>query len=331
MYKIGIVGLGVIFHQYIQALAELKDAFHLVAVCDKDEAKLEQGLQRARETLKRDDIQGSTDLMKFLHAFGLNTVIIATPPSTHYPLAMKCAREKKNLLVEKPAVCHVDNLVEIHEMCSAQSLLFHTAFHSAFASDLQWFLNNRLEIERLHNLGRVIEITCGFYDPYVIGEQVIDGREELGGSYLDSGVNELSVIAQLVEIGAIRVKKHVVECLPDVNVTSKSYTELSESQGVLVVKLNTDWTLGKNEKTTLVKYDNGGLIFLNHSVQTVTLIKDDQKCLLFNNGSKPRLLTQYTNMLKDFKSNLDKHHSNYDESLRIHSLFLGSSTNYSLG
>ena len=327
MYRIGIVGLGVIYHQYIQALAAVKDLFYLVAVCDKDRSQLSHGLQLARETLKRDDIQGSTDLTDFLLISSMDTVFIATPPSTHYSLAIECVQANKNLLVEKPAMCRVDNLVEIQKMCSARTLHLHTAFHSAYAADLLWFLNHRKELEQHHNLGKTIGITCGFYDPYVSDKQVLLGRNELGGSYLDSGVNELSVIAQLADINTLQVKAHTIEQLPDSKLICKSYTELMESQGNLIVKMKTDWTLGKNERTTLIEYENGGNILLNHSAQTVTLIKDNKKRLLFDNGDKPRLLTQYINMLKDCALVLGTLQSNYNESLQIHKLLLNCPIN----
>lgn len=326
MYRIGIVGLGVIYHQYIQALVVTKDVFYLVAVCDKDETRLSQGLRLARETLKRDDIQGSTDLTDFLTA-KMDIVFIATPPSTHYPLAMECIRANKSLLVEKPAMCRVDNLVEIHEFCSVNALQLHTAFHSAYAADVLWFLSHRQELEQQHGLGEAIEISCGFSDPYVIKGQVLSGRENLGGSYLDSGVNELSVIAQLVDISSFNVKEHHAELLPDSKITCKSYTELVEAQGKLVIKMETDWTLGKNEKTTCIKYGNGSSIILNHSMQTVILSQDNQQWLLFDNGDKPRLLTQYINMLKHYAMMMDAHHSNYDMSLQIHNLLLSCSNN----
>ncbi|MBO7575943.1 MAG: hypothetical protein J6T03_00595 [Bacteroidales bacterium] len=123
------------------------------------------------------------------------------------------------------------------------------------------------------------------------------------------------------------MKAHTIEQLPDSKLICKSYTELMESQGNLIVKMKTDWTLGKNEKTTLIEYENGGNILLNHSAQTVTLIKDNKKRLLFDNGDKPRLLTQYINMLKDCALVLGTLQSNYNESLQIHKLLLNCPIN----
>lgn len=318
MYKIGIVGLGVIYHQYIQALAKVKDLFHLVAVFDNDETKLIKGLQLARETLKREDIQGKNNLKAFLMMPEMDSVFIITPPSTHHDLAIECIQAGKNLLVEKPVACCMEDFIEMQELCSNHALQLHSAFHAAYASDLLWFVNHRKELESRYSLGQIKEISCGFYDPYVSFGKIASGRKVLGGSYLDSGVNELSVIACLVEIDSLQPKTHSVETLANSEIICKSYTEL-EGKAKLIVKMKTDWTLGRNEKSTIINYDNGAVL-LNHSMQTVTLLKEAEKIQLFDKGKEPRLLTQYLNLLNDYASFLDRHQSNHEVSNHIHRL-----------
>lgn len=325
MYRIGIVGLGVIYQQYILALAKMDDCFRLVAVCDNNETQLVQGLRLAHGTLKQTGIQGYTDLTVFLNTSDMDLVFIATPPSTHYSIATKCIQAGKSFLMEKPATCRLEEFIEIQEQCSLYNLQFHTAFHSAYAADLLWFVSHQQELEQQFNLGKAIAITCGFYDPYVANGQITAGRETLGGSFLDSGINELSVIARLVDIESLKIKTHTSERLPGLGVICKSSTTLESTQGDLVIHLKTDWTLGKNEKTTLIEYDTGSKILLNHSLQTVTLQKGDKTTMLFDNGTEPRLLTQYINLLKDYVLFLDAHRSNCQESLHIHSLLLDCS------
>lgn len=322
MYRIGIVGLGVIYQQYILALAEMDDYFRLVAVCDNNETQLIQGLRLAHETLPQNDIQGYTDLTVFLSTSDMDIVFIATPPSTHYSIAKKCIQAGKSFLMEKPATCRIEDFIEIQEQCSLHHLQFHTAFHSAYAADLLWFVSHRRELEQQYNLGKAAAITCGFYDPYVANGQITAGREALGGSFLDSGINELSVIARLADIDSLIIKTHNLERLPGLGMICKSSTTLESTQGDLAIHLKTDWTLGKNEKTTLIEYDTGSKIIFNHSLQTITLKKGDKTTMLFDNGTKPRLLTQYINLLKDYVLFLDAHRSNCQESLRIHSLLL---------
>lgn len=325
MYRIGIVGLGVIYQQYILALAGMDDCFRLVAVCDNNETRLVQGLQLVHETLQPNGIQGYTDLKNFLSTSDMDLVFIATPPSTHHSIAIKCIQAGKSFLMEKPATCRLDDFVEIQKLCSLQALQFHTAFHSAYAADLLWFVSHQKELEQKFNLGKIAAIACGFYDPYVANGQITVGREALGGSFLDSGINELSVIARLVDIDSLRVKTHYLERLPSLGIICKSSTTLEKIQDDLVIHLKTDWTLGKNEKTTLIEYDTGSKILLNHSLQTVTLQKGDTTTMLFDNGTKPRLLTQYINLLKDFILFLDAHLSNCQKSLQIHRLLLDCS------
>jgi len=320
MYRIGIIGLGVIYRQYIQALAYLKDLPKLVAVCDKNETALSDGLRMACKILGRDDIQGDANVLSFLDRKEMDVVVIATPPNTHFGLVMECLKADKKILVEKPALSSVDNFIEISTLRSDHSLLFQTAFHAAYAADLLWFIHHRQNIERQYALGQLMEITCNFSDPYVIHGQLLYGREVLGGSYLDSGVNELSVISRLTDINNLHVLEHNVCRLPDSEIVCQSQTVLKEFHSKIVVKLNTNWMLGKNEKTTLLIYDTGKAILLNHTAQTVTKIEGDRKTVLYVKREHPRLLIQYANLLKDYTRYLDNQVSNYNESLQIHHL-----------
>lgn len=93
-----------------------------------------------------------------------NTYIIATPPKTHFEIALNCLKNKKNVLVEKPLTLHVKDSKVLYEkakevgktLAVGHLLLFHPAIKiiknlidTKSIGDLQYIYSNRL------NLGKV--------------------------------------------------------------------------------------------------------------------------------------------------------------------------------
>ncbi|HLJ90352.1 MAG TPA: Gfo/Idh/MocA family oxidoreductase [Candidatus Angelobacter sp.] len=93
---VGVIGLGVAaLSAHLPAIVD-SDQFELVALCDRDPARLEYATRRwavGRASIDPDDV---------LRAPGLDAVIVATPPDSHFPLALATIAKGKHLLVEKP-------------------------------------------------------------------------------------------------------------------------------------------------------------------------------------------------------------------------------------
>ena len=179
------------------ALAQVRDLFSLVTVCDTDSSKVSQALDLCASIAGMECVRGTDDLETFLD-MAPETIVIATPPSTHSRLVCRCLDARRNVLLEKPADTNWARLGRLYERAVTQECLLHVAFHAAYAEDLRWFLRNRQSLEAQLGLHRLQRIECRFSDPYVVGGTLMEGRNSLGGSYLDSTVNELSVCSELV-------------------------------------------------------------------------------------------------------------------------------------
>jgi predicted dehydrogenase len=93
--RVGLIGLGYWGPNYARVVNELGGA-ELVAVCDASEGQLDFMASRApgaRTTSEPGELFGADDI---------DAVIIATPTSTHYELALGALTSGKHVLCEKP-------------------------------------------------------------------------------------------------------------------------------------------------------------------------------------------------------------------------------------
>lgn len=308
MVKLGVIGLGTIFPMQQEALNRLTDEYTIVAVCDKDREKW----KNCKNTTG--DIRFFKSSAELQAIKEIEDVLIATPPHTHYMLALECMNAGKNVLLEKPAVFSVNELEKLYECASKQGVLLHIAYHSSFAIDIEWYLE--------HQYGKITSICCGFYDPYIEENKIISGKELLGGSFMDSGVNALSVFARLVDMQQMRLTTHEVQQLNGVVYSSKTKYESPEVEIVMY----TGWDQGKNEKTTLLEFEESeDKIMLDHSNQRVVLYrKDGEREELYREDSVVRLVTHYMGVFRDFKKALTSGISNKEVSLEIHRLLFSN-------
>lgn len=318
MRKIGIVGLGVIFQQHLKALEEVSDLFTVVMLYDKDPFKVTQALDLCRNIRGMEAAQGAGSLDDLLKT-ELDSVVVATPPASHYNIVECCMTAHKNVLLEKPADVSIQKLARLFDLADKQRCLLHVAFHAAYAADLLWFLQHRPAIENQFCLGQLRGIECRFSDPYVVDGVLTEGRDALGGSYLDSTVNELSVCAALVNLQDFHTDSFETKILSADNTSTvvASFLRLVNGRG-FSISCHTDWTDGQNSKKTKLIYDDG-FVLLNHSLQSVYVGNSN---LLYDNSAYPRLIAQYVNLYRDYSLYLDRQKTNRKDSMAIHDCLL---------
>jgi predicted dehydrogenase len=107
MVKVGLVGCGYWGSKYLRAFNETPGG-QVAAIYDIDPAKLKQAQVVCPSAL------ATSDYSEFL-ASGIEAVVIATPASTHFPLAREALFHSKHVLVEKPfATTTADALHLVH-------------------------------------------------------------------------------------------------------------------------------------------------------------------------------------------------------------------------
>jgi predicted dehydrogenase len=113
--KIGVIGCGYWGPNLIRNFAENERA-ELTWLCDIDEKRLAAFKRRypAAETI--------SDYEKVVSSSNVDAVVIATPVSTHFPLAKAALENGKHVFVEKPFTANVREAEELLELADRNGL-----------------------------------------------------------------------------------------------------------------------------------------------------------------------------------------------------------------
>ena len=124
--RIGVVGLGYWGPNLIRNLNDLEEA-DLRWICDLDQARLDTFVRRYPA------VRGTRSFEDLLADPELDAVVIATPVSTHYPLALAALDAGKHVFIEKPLAASVAQAEELAALAAARGLTLmpgHTFLYS---------------------------------------------------------------------------------------------------------------------------------------------------------------------------------------------------------
>jgi hypothetical protein len=152
--------------------------------------------------------------------------------------------------------------------------------------------------------------------------------ESLNGSWIDSGINALSVIDRLVD--NLTIEEAFLTHVPQYNCTEIQGTvnfifSIEGKDKVGRGTIDTNWTLNLNCKITRLFFtDKRKEIVLHHSKQQVLLIDKDGNIKLLKDCSdrKERLVNHYIGVLKDFYAHLVNKTDNLEKALHLHEILL---------
>ena len=125
-----------------------------------------------------------------------DVVVIATPTPSHAQLCDEIANTfpDATILVEKPAA---DNLLDAQRLLDGSNRNpVNVALHMAFAPEVRWAAN--VVHARPFDLGMPLAIQSWAADPYQSNMPAAEAA--LGTSWIDSGINALSVIELFVKV-----------------------------------------------------------------------------------------------------------------------------------
>lgn len=114
MLNIGLVGCGVWGRNYIRNF-EHRDDVTVAACCDFDEKNVSSAAKLMPS------IKISNDPGEILNDKSLDALIIATPASTHYQIAMEGLNRGKHLLIEKPMTMTYQESLDLIELAAEKN------------------------------------------------------------------------------------------------------------------------------------------------------------------------------------------------------------------
>ena len=244
-----LVGLGTIGRTHVAAMPA-HPGLVLTAVVDPvaDPADVPDGVRLARDL---NEVMGDVDL-----------VVIATPSDTHADLTVRVLEgSTATVLVEKPLVTDLDQLQRLLAAVGRTGPdRVRTAHHFIFSPEVRWTVDGL----RQAGWGPPAQVTCGFFDPYI--DDLPARRASLASSWLDSGVNQLSVVSRFVDIDGLTALDHTDEGVA-------STTRLGRPDGGTEVLLLTDWrSAGSSKQTTLAWPTEDRQVLMDHTAMAATVI-----------------------------------------------------------
>lgn len=294
MKKIGIIGLGVISKNYLRAL-QASPHFSLTAVSDVNENAVSRALYQ--------DYPFYTDYLTMIENEGLDFVLIATPPATHYEIAKACMGRKVNIIMEKPAVLNLQRYDELLDIAKANGLEFEVMYHFQNGSETLAFLRD-YDVKKIENIR--VEIK----DHYSLdGTTIVEDRRVLQGVWLDSGVNALSQIKLFLPFHSVTFIEAKKQVCPISNLPL--YVDVRLIIDGVPVQITVDWRQDVNSKITYLTYDKKPLV-LHNSNQSV--IFDGKE---ISHAIMPRLEAHYYNYFQHYQGVTDE-----QTSRRIHEVLL---------
>lgn len=294
MKKLGIIGLGVISQNYLTAL-NASPHFQLVAVSDVNENA------KCRNVYK--DFPFYTNYLQMITQAGLDTVLIATPPATHYEIAKACMQRKVNVIMEKPAVLDLDKYDDLLQTAKENGVKLEVMFHFQNGSETLAFLQN-------YDVTKISSIRVHIQDHYSLdGETIMPDRRSLQGAWLDSGVNALSQIQLFLPFKNVQFigceKQLCTQCnLP-------IYARVQLNIDGVDVEICIDWRKDVNSKITYLTYANKS-VTLHNSNQSIIVNGEE-----LSYATMPRLQAHYYNYFQNYQGESDE-----QSSRRIHEVLL---------
>lgn len=285
MLRIGIVGAGHVFNAQIEAI-KLFSQFKLSAVCDINRKKL--------LNIKNMEIYTTQDYKKLLDLCDI--IFISVPPKAHFKIALFFLKHNKKVIIEKPIVISIKELIELEPY----SKNIYNSLHYSFGKEVEWFIKN-WEKEK------PLKIKAYISDKYVENEAINRERLSLNGAYLDETINPLSAICKIYgyDISCIEINKEYDKY------SSYDYYAVSKFLiNNIEVEVEIEWRSNNDEKYIDIYFKNR-IVRLDSMKQSVIDLGDNS---VYFKADGDRLVNHYSGVLADYA----KINNNFNVSKKLH-------------
>lgn len=197
-----------------------------------------------------------------------DVVVIATPTPTHAAVCTEVADcfPAARILVEKPAAGSLADARHMLEDIGSRQPV-DVAYHMAFSPEVIWGM--QITRDNTGELGVPVAAEASFSDPY---QEIFDtARVRLGNSWLDSGINSLSILSRFVRLASRSSLRHIGEAPQSVfEALLTCLADGSELEALIL----TSWHVTDAAKTTRIRYSSGAELVMDHTAVAGYLLKD---------------------------------------------------------
>ncbi len=313
--RIALIGIGKIANYQMQAITHTK-GIKLVDAHDLDPVRAEE---------LPGNVQFHGDLDQMMKKSTADAFLISTPTSTHFEVAMKVIAAGRIAIVEKPLCTRQEKMDALMTEARTRKLLLYTAFHPSYGREVEWW---REQVDgRNFDLGRLVGFESCFSDPYFLNGKLTLGAVGKAGAWVDSGISSLSILSRLIDPRSLDLVEGRMTVIPGI--------ECAQIQGLGLYRfksegrtgyglVDTNWTLGRNYKTTRLWYE-AGVVELDHAKEYGRLRLQGQDELAFDLGTdKPRLVNHYCGVFANLEEMFARGEDNKELTEILHRLLFAA-------
>jgi predicted dehydrogenase len=272
--KVAIVGCGYWGQNLLRNFCELEEA-DVVAACDFNSAALTRVTRRyptVRTTSSYADVIGDPNIQ---------AIVLATPVSTHYPLAKLALEADKHVLVEKPlAQCswQVLDLIQLAERHQRILMVDHTFLYSGAVR----------RIKELVDAGELGELL--YFDSVRISLGLV--QEDINVIW-DLAPHDLSIMDYLFARAPVSVAARAVKHLHPYLETMAYVTV--QFEGALIAHFHVNWLSPVKVRRTLVGGSRRMIVYDDMETSEKVRVYDKGVSQHPHPEHRERLLTAYRN------------------------------------
>ncbi|MEJ2470218.1 MAG: Gfo/Idh/MocA family oxidoreductase [Desulfuromonadales bacterium] len=315
--QIALIGIGKIANYQMQAITHTK-GIKLVDAHDLDPNKAEE-------------LPGSVhfhdNLEKMLQKSKADAFLVSTPTNAHFEVAMQVIESDRIAIVEKPLCTSQSEMDALLTAARTRKLPLYTAFHPAYGREVDWWREQRDASN--FDLGDLLGFDTCFADPYYIDGKLTLGAVGKAGAWTDSGASGLSALSRLIDLATMKLvdgRMTIIPSLDCAQVQGLGIYSFATQERTGYGTVDTNWTLGKNYKTTHLRYENG-TVELDHAREVALLRMTGQEKLSFNLATdKPRLVNHYCGVFADLTAKYSQGEDNTELSEVLHRLLFAAMT-----
>jgi predicted dehydrogenase len=294
--RVAIVGCGHSASFQANAVATLP-GFEIVALCDVTPK------HALLDLLPHIPTYG--DIGQMLDRVECDIVSVCAPPRFHLSMAQQILERGVPVLMEKPVTTVRGDYDTLIDASRERGVPVFAALHAAFGVEVIW---GKRQLSALFALrgSTITEFICEFCDPYCPEGDILSHAKGLGGSWLDSGINALSVLQQLIPLESLKVGDIIQRrqaSFPEID--SRAYVRFHSNVSAtrhLNGAIFTSWVGNRNRKRTFLTFSDGCRMHLDHSKQTGVIYDNNHKVIASANlAERDRLLEHYVGVFVDLE------------------------------
>jgi predicted dehydrogenase len=242
--------------------------------------------------------------------------VIATPTHTHAAVCGQIADcfPAARILVEKPAADALPGARHVLEDIASRQPV-DIAYHMSFSPEVTW--GRQVTREHASDLGDPVAAQAFFADAYQ--ETYETARARLGSSWIDSGINALSVLTGFADPVSRSSLRPISEPQRSVFEAHVTFHAAGTQLDALIL---TSWHVTDPAKTTRIRFSSGAELVMDHTAVVGYLIRGGQIAAVYGSDRAiPRRERHYLALYKHWLTG-EQPIMPAATSLRLHELLL---------